>query len=217
MTWIDWCATFVSFFVVGLDFSGEMRDATLCQIAFTRLPEPVGKWSAWLIGLEIISSVRQFTLAPAMFIVLGILLIYRGGSSLEIFFNTIAFLFILQIDNLIYCQLLSEETKLEVETLGRVTLDGPARVQLRRVRVSYTSLTMVVPLVIAVLYNVGIPIESHDDLIKGMGLLQWLMPVCASLFVYRPSGALARKFVLSVLLGMFVAFVMINVFFPAAF
>ena len=55
-----------------------------------------------------------------------LLVMYKGGDALSVCFNTVAMLFLCEIDNLLYAILLPERERARVEVEGRVSVNwGP--------------------------------------------------------------------------------------------
>jgi len=65
-------------------------------------------------SLWCLSAVRQFGLLPALAAILPNLVLERGSNVLDICFNTLAVLFLLDADNLVFTQFLGEETRARV-------------------------------------------------------------------------------------------------------
>eukprot|EP01051_Picozoa_sp_SAG22_P010239 SAG22_NODE_908_length_6553_cov_5.089247_5_plen_172_part_00 len=83
----------------------------------------------FLIAIVVLMIVRRFCFVNTMMLLFPTMVIYRGGDSISIMFNTVAVLFLMEVDNLLYEHGLSEDIKAEVESKGRVWLE-PAQVHL---------------------------------------------------------------------------------------
>ena len=76
----------------------------------------------WRVALEVLQTFRQAFFLPLLVTLVPHVVVIRGGDSLNICFNTVAVLFLLQVDNQLYEYGLSEEVKAEVEEFGRVRI-----------------------------------------------------------------------------------------------
>ena len=84
----------------------------------------------WQLALNLLNRLRsQVFLQPLMGAIPAVVLT-QGGSALNICFNTIAVLFITEVDNLSYVFGLGERARERVDTYGHVTLDDAEARQL---------------------------------------------------------------------------------------
>ena len=107
--------------ITAASVAAEIRDIKLCQItaataARTKATLP------WRVALEVLQTFRQAFFLPLLVTLVPHVVVIRGGDSLNICFNTVAVLFLLQVDNQLYEYGLSEEVKAEVEEFGRVRI-----------------------------------------------------------------------------------------------
>jgi hypothetical protein len=77
---------------------------------------------AWRIALSFLQGMRRWLFLPCLVIVIPFLLVTTGTSSLQICFNTIAILFLADVDNLVYAFFLAERVRARLEDVGRVQL-----------------------------------------------------------------------------------------------
>jgi hypothetical protein len=116
----DWVALFLCSYVVGMTIVGEIKDNALCTMAMARKSAELSL--AWKIGLEFLGVLRShFFLLPLMGAI-PVVVLTQGGSAMLICFNTIAILFITEIDNMSYHLGLGERAKERVDTHGHVVL-----------------------------------------------------------------------------------------------
>ena len=79
----------------------------------------------------VLSFLRQFLLLPLLVILLPTLVIFLGSDTISICFNTVAVLFIIDLDNIVYNTLVPESTIREIAETGRPEIDGNAAMLLR--------------------------------------------------------------------------------------
>jgi len=118
----DWITLFLTSTITAASVAAELRDIKLCQItaataARTKATLP------WRVALEVLQTFRQAFFLPLLVTLVPHVVVIRGGDSLNICFNTVAVLFLLQVDNQLYEYGLSEQVKAEVEEFGRVYLE----------------------------------------------------------------------------------------------
>jgi len=154
----DWMALFLCSYVAGLTVVGEIKDNALCTMSIERHIAAAGDPDTdasklhmrWLIALEVLGILRmQFFLLPLMGAI-PVVVLTQGGSAMSICFNTIAILFITEIDNMTYHLGLGEREKERVDTRGHVILtDDEAK------RLSHTKALCTVTCVIGTLWLVS--------------------------------------------------------------
>lgn len=132
----DWMALLLCSYVVGMTVVGEIKDTALCRIAIERNVKELT--IGWKIGLELLNTLRsQFFLLPLMAAV-PVVVLTQGGSALQVCFNTIAILFITEIDNMSYHLILGERVKERVDTYGHIVLTEEDAVRLSRAKMLST-------------------------------------------------------------------------------
>ena len=121
MALLDWTSLVLCSYVVGLNVAGEIKDISLCEISATLRAKELSL--PWRVALATLGRIRsQFFLGAVMGAVPGVVLT-QGGSAMAVAFNSIAILFIMDIDNLSYQFLLGERAKERVDAMGHVNLD----------------------------------------------------------------------------------------------
>lgn len=68
---------------------------------------------------------------------------YRGGDALSVCFNTVAVLFLCEVDNVAFAVGLSERVRTRVETAGHVELDDSEASTLARTKLVHASLIVI--------------------------------------------------------------------------
>ena len=91
----DYTATFLASVIISLTGIGEMRDIELCNIA---IGEAEGVLPAvWKIGLVLIGVLRRWAFLPSLYSCI-VALVMLGGEALSVCFNTIAVLFLCELE-----------------------------------------------------------------------------------------------------------------------
>eukprot|EP01051_Picozoa_sp_SAG22_P014244 SAG22_NODE_1698_length_3788_cov_3.925725_2_plen_469_part_00 len=138
----DWATLFFATYVVGLSIVGELRDIELCSLAIERIPAgALGK--KWILAVSFCLELRRFVFLPAMLTLVSTLVMTRGGDALSVCFNTVAIIFLVDIDNMSYHIGLGEFAKARVESAGRVVLSGAEAKELAWLKVMYVPITFV--------------------------------------------------------------------------
>lgn len=83
-------------YVVGLSVVGELKDATLCSIALARGRAQLSK--KWELALWLHSTFRVHALLSAILSAVPIVILTRGGEAMTVAFNTVAILFLTEIE-----------------------------------------------------------------------------------------------------------------------
>jgi hypothetical protein len=138
----DWMTLFFATYVVGLSIVGELKDIELCLLAIERIPEGALSWK-WVSALSFCLELRRFVFLPAMLNIVATLVILKGGDALSVCFNTVAIIFLVEIDNISYHVGLGELQKARVESVGRVVLSDAEAKNLAWLKVMYVPITLV--------------------------------------------------------------------------
>jgi hypothetical protein len=130
----DWITLMLAALVVVVTVVGELKDILLCEIA-VRNAELQGTLSAaFRAGLKAQILARHFIFLPAMVAAVPMVVAFKGGDALNICFNTVAIVFMCEVDNLCYQLALAERSRRRVEHAGRVTLTDADAVALARTK-----------------------------------------------------------------------------------
>ena len=118
----DWTALLLASFVIAFGVFGEVRDAMLCEFSMAAIRQKKEVPRVWREAIGLLNLFRLFGFLP--FIVMSVvqLVLYRGASALAICLNTVAVLFLVELDNLAFSHGLNEETRMEAEEFGRVSV-----------------------------------------------------------------------------------------------
>merc|ERR1712118_394790 len=105
----DWVAVVLTAFMVAFSVVAELEDLFLCTIAIARAGEKLS--ARWRFALTLL-----------------------GGHVLRVCFNTVAILFLCEIDNGAYKLGLSKRVRRRMEAAARVELDEDAEATLVRAK-----------------------------------------------------------------------------------
>ena len=146
MSIADWVALAMCAYIVGLNIAGEVKDMMLCEMSIDSKKDDLSQ--GWLLALTALGRLRsQILLAPLMGAIPAVVLT-QGGHSLAICFNTIAILFITEVDNVSYQFGLSERAKESVDAHGHVLLTDEQARSLSQTKVMCTVVTMALTLLL---------------------------------------------------------------------
>ena len=104
------CAQVVSFAL----FS-EMRDAMLCEIALRDISQKRQVPRGWKLAIGGLSFARYYVFLPYVVYSVMALVLSDGGRVKDVCLNTVAVLFLLEVDNLAFLHGLSERVRMEAE------------------------------------------------------------------------------------------------------
>lgn len=139
----DWVTLVFASVMVGMAVVGELKDVELVGWAIHKAenqfyPSNLG------FALLLLGGIRRWLFLPALLSAVTALLLLKGGDALSVCFNTIALLFILEIDNVAYAIMLDERVRSRVEQRSRVKLDNEQVAWLMRSKVVHVGLVVVV-------------------------------------------------------------------------
>ena len=105
---------------------------------------------AYRFALSLLGGIRRWTFLPTLVMAAPMLVLFKGGDALSVCFNTVAVLFLCEIDNLLYAILLPERERARVEVEGRVELgEAEAAALMRSKAVHMVVVVAAVPCAVA--------------------------------------------------------------------
>ena len=121
----DWVTLFLASLVVAFAAFAEIRDCMLCEIALREILKQREVPQGWRYAIRGLNFARYFLLLPNIIISVVALVLNAGGDVKSVCLNTVAVLFLLEIDNLAFLHGLGERTRMEAEEMtgARVTED----------------------------------------------------------------------------------------------
>ena len=80
--------------VTAMAVVAELRDIELCVLALARTPPA----TAWRVALQGLVTLRRYAFLPALVMAVPCVVVMRGGDALSICFNTVAVLFLSEVE-----------------------------------------------------------------------------------------------------------------------
>ena len=108
----DWITLGLASMVVAFAVFAEMRDAVLCHCALRDISQVPRGWRFAIGGLNFC---RNFVFLPCVVLSVMELVLNDGGRVRDVCLNTVAVLFLLEVDNLAFLHGLSECVRMEAE------------------------------------------------------------------------------------------------------
>ena len=128
----DWVAVLLATLVLGLKIADEVQDVIVCDLQRARLSIREGQVHStayWITSIldDAKSSMRRLGLIPALSQSAYLFVCIRGGDAVSVCLNTVALVFLTEIDELVLrkffsCSVLSEAEQLNNIELGETDL-----------------------------------------------------------------------------------------------
>ena len=118
----DWLALLLCSMLVGLKIVSEIKDIKLCLLVMEHSKALGTNATCWEVAVRIHCGIRRYCFLPGLVATIPSLVMLKGADALSICLNSIAVLFITDVDNAIYDYMISDTVKSEVETFGVVVL-----------------------------------------------------------------------------------------------
>lgn len=112
----------VAALVVSFNVAREVRDIRLCNLTI----EARAAGSRWRYPLYAVGWLRQYVVVPSLVCSVPLLVLLKGSDTTSICLNTVAVLFLLELDNQAYEHGLNDRTRANVEEVGRAVIDSAA-------------------------------------------------------------------------------------------
>eukprot|EP01046_Picozoa_sp_COSAG06_P000246 COSAG06_NODE_7_length_38054_cov_37.302569_8_plen_470_part_00 len=125
----------VAFIVVG-----ELKDIQLCSIAIAHADDRLTK--GWWLALGFLLWMRRWVFLVVLVGNVPALVLNKGGDALSVCLNTVAILFMCDIDNIFFDLVLGERVRVRVEDAGRVELGVAEALALARTKLVHVALLM---------------------------------------------------------------------------
>jgi hypothetical protein len=136
----DTAALVFASFVVSLAVVGELRDIMLCVAGVQNAGEKLSR--GWRYSMLALLSFRRWLFLPRVVYTTAQLDLVKGGDALTVSFNTVALLFIIDVDNLTYELGMPEKWRARIETRGRIQLSDAAADTLAKTRIIHALLVV---------------------------------------------------------------------------
>ena len=127
MMFQDWLTLLLASFVIAFAVFAEIRDVLLCEIALREISKQRDVPRGWRYAIRGLNFARYFLLLPNIILSVMSLVHEDGGRVKYVCLNTVAVLFLLEVDNMAFLHGLGERTRMEAEQYAhsgaRVTED----------------------------------------------------------------------------------------------
>ena len=104
--------------VVAFAVFSEIRDAMLCEIALRDISQKRQVPCGWRFAIGGLSFARYYIFLPNVVYSVMALVLSDGGRVRDVCLNTVAVLFLLEVDNLAFLHGLSERVRMEAEEMA---------------------------------------------------------------------------------------------------
>ena len=111
----DWVALFLASLVIAFAVFAEIRDGMLMEIALREISKRREVSRGWRFAIHGLNFARYFILFPNILFSVMMLVNENGGRVRDICLNTVAVLFLLEVDNLAFLHGLGERARMEAE------------------------------------------------------------------------------------------------------
>ena len=111
----DWITLLLASIVVAFAVFAEIRDCMLCEIALREISKRREVPRGWRYAIRGLNFARYFLLLPSIVMSVVALVHNDGGAVKHVCLNTVAVLFLLEIDNMAFSHGLGERTRMEAE------------------------------------------------------------------------------------------------------
>lgn len=141
----DWATLFFASCVVAFAVVGELKDIELVKIAIKLAGKKLNPYIRFFFML--LGGMRRWLFLPALVMTTPVIVVIQGGDALSICLNTVAILFMVEIDNVAYSIGLSERIRSNFEQHGRIKLEDADAVALVKSKATHVSLIVISVLV----------------------------------------------------------------------
>ena len=121
----DWLALLLASIVVSFAVFAEMRDAIICSMTLRDISQKREVPRGWRFAIRCLNFARYYIMLPNVIVSVVMLVLNDGGDVKNVCLNTVAVLFLLEVDNMAFLHGLGERTRMEAEEMAgaRVTED----------------------------------------------------------------------------------------------
>ena len=111
----DWVTLCLASLVVAFAVFAEIRDAILCEIALRAISKRREVPRGWRFAIGGLNFARYYIFLPNVVLSVAELVLNDGGNVKNVCLNTVAVLFLLEVDNMAFLHGLGERTRMEAE------------------------------------------------------------------------------------------------------
>jgi len=188
MTYKDWVTVVLTSGVIGLAVAMEIQEIILCELTRLQLSQEAqggrgdpSSSMVWICLERLNAYVRSFVLLPLVLACAIQLVVFRGGDALNVCWNALAIVFLLDCDNLLYESILDDRTRALVHDEGWVEIDDTVAEFLAQTKFAhFLGVTIGIPACIAVTYSTH-GLGEFVQTITNALCIYWLLPMIAIL------------------------------------
>ena len=192
----DWAALLLASIIITCGIYAELRDQMLCEFMLAAaLQRSTGKGTIPRLLVSILGILRLFAFLPSMLTVVVSLIFLHGGTALQICLNSVAMVFLLELDNMAFTYMLNEDLRKEAEEFAHTPVTASDRKVIDAMKWYYCS---TIPFFIVVSQSVGgtFLVEQAEakaeDLIYLIGVFSGLLfgvgSIVQSVYVAKSTG-----------------------------
>ena len=124
----DWAALLLASIIIACGIYAELRDQMLCEFMLAAaLQRSTGKGTIPRLLVSILGILRLFAFLPSMLTVVVNLVLLHGGTALQICLNSVAVVFLVELDNMAFTYMLNEDLRKEAEEFAHTPVTASDR------------------------------------------------------------------------------------------
>jgi hypothetical protein len=187
----DWTCLLLASGVVALAVVSELRDVTLCELQKLHASKDPG--CGWRTALDLLTGIRRSLFLPGLVITVPYLVVLKGGDALNVCFNTLAVLFLCEVDNAAYAYGIGEKVKGRVERIGHIHLTAAEEAGLTVNKTAHIVIVVVIVVgSVASIGGLGGSRSAFDVLLTYPFVAFWLGGLVASYQPGKTFGEVAK-------------------------
>ena len=128
ISFFDSSAIWLCLGYLGLEVAREWRDIMQCQ-ATVALKDGVARARHWMILFKALMALRKYFFLPSVLVTIPLLIVTQGADALRVCFNTVALVFLLDVDDVAYDAAVPTRIKASLERRAKTVLNDVAKTQ----------------------------------------------------------------------------------------
>ena len=188
MQFKDWMTVVLTSGVIALAIAREIHEVILCELTRLRLSQEVSSSMLWVHLEHLNAFLRRFLLLPLVFMSAVCLVVGRGGDALSVCFNALALVFLLECDNLLYENVLCDQTRALVHDNGWVEIDDTVADFLALTKFAhFVGISICIPACIVVAYAIT-EFDKFSQILVNALSMYFVFPMTAILETQLRTG-----------------------------
>ena len=181
MQFKDWMTVVLTSGVIALVIAREIHEVILCELTRLRLSQKVSSSMLWVCLEHLNAYLRRFLLLPMVLMSAVCLVVARGGDALNVCFNALALVFLLECDNLLYENVLDDHTRALVHDNGWVEVDETVATFLARTKFAhFVGISICIPACVLIAYTIT-DLDKYPQIIVNALAMYFVFPMTAIL------------------------------------